>query len=73
MKILYKSLIFIYFYFILLFSGLERVAEELMGRRKWKLYQDILAHSQTNINSTSTIQNNIPVTGLNINIYLKKN
>lgn len=25
------------------FSGLERVAEELMGRRKWKLYQDVLS------------------------------
>lgn len=25
--------------------GLERVAEELMGRRKWKQYQDSLAQS----------------------------
>lgn len=24
-------------------SGLERIAEELMGRRKWHQYQDILA------------------------------
>ena len=24
------------------FAGLERVAEELMGRRKWALYQDAL-------------------------------
>jgi hypothetical protein len=26
-------------------TGLERVAEELMGRRKWKQYQDSLAQS----------------------------
>ncbi|KAJ6638616.1 hypothetical protein Bhyg_11353 [Pseudolycoriella hygida] len=26
----------------------ERVAEELMGRRKWKLYQEVLARSQSN-------------------------
>lgn len=26
-------------------AGLERVAEELMGRRKWKQYQDSLAQS----------------------------
>lgn len=25
------------------FTGLERIAEELMGRRKWHQYQDILA------------------------------
>lgn len=25
------------------FAGLERIAEELMGRRKWHQYQDILA------------------------------
>lgn len=24
-----------------MFAGLERIAEELMGRRKWKLYQDV--------------------------------
>lgn len=27
------------------YPGLERVAEELMGRRKWKQYQDSLTHS----------------------------
>lgn len=26
-----------------MFAGLERIAEELMGRRKWHQYQDILA------------------------------
>lgn len=26
-----------------MFTGLERIAEELMGRRKWHQYQDILA------------------------------
>lgn len=26
-------------------AGLERVAEELMGRRKWALYQDVLSTS----------------------------
>lgn len=25
-----------------MFTGLERIAEELMGRRKWHQYQDIL-------------------------------
>ncbi len=38
-------------------SGFERVAEELMGRRKWKLYQEVLARSQSNsikANSTDT-------------------
>lgn len=29
-------------------AGLERVAEELMGRRKWKLYQDVLTRSTQN-------------------------
>ncbi|XP_059610169.1 mushroom body large-type Kenyon cell-specific protein 1 [Phlebotomus argentipes] len=38
--------------------GLERVAEELMGRRKWKLYQEVLAQSHINTNSTSLAQNN---------------
>uniref|UniRef100_A0A1L8DDD3 Putative mushroom body large-type kenyon cell-specific protein 1 n=1 Tax=Nyssomyia neivai TaxID=330878 RepID=A0A1L8DDD3_9DIPT len=37
---------------------LERVAEELMGRRKWKLYQEVLAQSHINTNSTSLAQNN---------------
>ncbi|XP_055716242.1 mushroom body large-type Kenyon cell-specific protein 1 isoform X2 [Phlebotomus papatasi] len=37
---------------------LERVAEELMGRRKWKLYQEVLAQSHINTNSTSLVQNN---------------
>lgn len=27
-------------------AGLERVAEELMGRRKWALYQDVLTTTQ---------------------------
>lgn len=30
-------------------SGLERVAEELMGRRKWKHYQDVLTRQQLNL------------------------
>lgn len=30
-------------------SGLERVAEELMGRRKWKHYQDQVTRNQFNI------------------------
>lgn len=28
-----------------LISGLERIAEELMGRRKWKLYQESMSRS----------------------------
>lgn len=28
-----------------IFIGLERVAEELMGRRKWKQYQESLTQS----------------------------
>ncbi|XP_037920383.1 mushroom body large-type Kenyon cell-specific protein 1 isoform X2 [Hermetia illucens] len=38
--------------------GLERVAEELMGRRKWKLYQEALARSQINVNAANLVQNN---------------
>ncbi|XP_055643138.1 mushroom body large-type Kenyon cell-specific protein 1 isoform X2 [Toxorhynchites rutilus septentrionalis] len=34
--------------------GLERVAEELMGRRKWKHYQDVLTRQQLNLLDTST-------------------
>jgi hypothetical protein len=29
-------------------TGLERVAEELMGRRKWKQYQESLTQAHTN-------------------------
>lgn len=29
--------------------GLERVAEELMGRRKWKQYQESLAQSHADL------------------------
>lgn len=42
---------------IIFIPGFERVAEELMGRRKWKLYQEVLARSQSNsiqANSTDT-------------------
>lgn len=39
--------------------GLERVAEELMGRRKWKLYQENLARSQLNSNSAAKNLNQI--------------
>ncbi|XP_065079239.1 mushroom body large-type Kenyon cell-specific protein 1 isoform X2 [Ochlerotatus camptorhynchus] len=35
-------------------SGLERVAEELMGRRKWKHYQDVLTRQQLNLLDPST-------------------
>lgn len=38
-----KNILFDLIYFI---TGLERVAEELMGRRKWKLYQDALIPKQ---------------------------
>jgi hypothetical protein len=42
------------------FTGLERVAEELMGRRKWKLYQDILTGKNINAETASaTATNNI--------------
>lgn len=34
--------------FQLVFSGLERVAEELMGRRKWKQYQETLMRTHLN-------------------------
>ncbi|XP_053673921.1 mushroom body large-type Kenyon cell-specific protein 1 [Anopheles nili] len=34
--------------------GLERVAEELMGRRKWKHYQDVLTRQQLNLLDPST-------------------
>lgn len=30
---------------ISLVTGLERIAEELMGRRKWKLYQESMSRS----------------------------
>lgn len=41
-----------------MYIGLERVAEELMGRRKWKLYQEVLARSthQNTVNSTNFLQ-----------------
>lgn len=39
-----------------LLSGLERVAEELMGRRKWKQYQDIIQRSNLNIDATNLTQ-----------------
>ena len=35
--------------YTLLFAGLERVAEELMGRRKWKQYQDTVLKSSLRI------------------------
>nr|XP_029716311.1 protein bunched, class 2/F/G isoform isoform X2 [Aedes albopictus] len=35
-------------------SGLERVAEELMGRRKWKHYQDVLTRQPLNLLDPST-------------------
>lgn len=46
------------FSFNFLTIGLERVAEELMGRRKWKLYQEVLARSthQNTVNSTNFLQ-----------------
>lgn len=31
---------------IIIFAGLERIAEELMGRRKWKLYQECMSRTQ---------------------------
>jgi len=34
---------------VFLIVGLERVAEEFMGRRKWKHYQDQLTRNQLNI------------------------
>lgn len=46
--------------FRIYFLGLERVAEELMGRRKWKLYQEVLARSQLNVNAANLDQNSIP-------------
>lgn len=39
-----------------LIAGLERVAEELMGRRKWKQYQDIIQRSNLNIDATNLTQ-----------------
>lgn len=52
------NLILIFFEFYFLFIGLERVAEELMGRRKWKLYQEVITRSHLN----SNIVNNLPTT-----------
>lgn len=40
-------------------AGLERIAEELMGRRKWKLYQEVLARSHLNSTTTETTLNQI--------------
>lgn len=40
-------------------TGLERIAEELMGRRKWKLYQEVLVRSQSNSNTTVATANQI--------------
>lgn len=33
-------------FFMYLMLGLERIAEELMGRRKWKLYQECMSRNQ---------------------------
>ncbi|GAB0092397.1 hypothetical protein DMENIID0001_073870 [Sergentomyia squamirostris] len=38
-----------------------------MGRRKWKLYQEVLAQSHINTNSTSLAQNNTSTDSLNQN------
>lgn len=40
-------------------TGLERIAEELMGRRKWKLYQEVLVRSHSNSNTTVATANQI--------------
>lgn len=40
-------------------SGLERVAEELMGRRKWKHYQDVLTRQPLNLLDPSTNASNV--------------
>ncbi|XP_031633032.1 mushroom body large-type Kenyon cell-specific protein 1 isoform X2 [Contarinia nasturtii] len=45
--------------------GLERIAEELMGRRKWKLYQEVLVRSHSN--STVNQINNITETDVHCN------
>lgn len=42
----------------MLSTGLERIAEELMGRRKWKLYQEVLVRSHSNSNTTVATANN---------------
>ncbi|XP_062534383.1 mushroom body large-type Kenyon cell-specific protein 1 isoform X2 [Armigeres subalbatus] len=42
------------FYRHMCWRGLERVAEELMGRRKWKHYQDVLTRQQLNLLDPST-------------------
>jgi hypothetical protein len=42
------------FFLSFIIAGLERVAEELMGRRKWKLYQDILTGKNINTETTTT-------------------
>lgn len=47
------------FFFFFSFAGLERIAEELMGRRKWKLYQEVLVRSHSNTNTTLTTANQI--------------
>lgn len=53
------------FIFVLFQPGLERIAEELMGRRKWKLYQEVFVRSHSNSNTTVTDNqiNNITETG----------
>lgn len=61
----------LFFFFFCIFrfhsTGLERIAEELMGRRKWKLYQEVFVRSHSNSNTTVTVTdnqiNNITETG----------
>lgn len=58
--------------FLCSISGLERVAEELMGRRKWKLYQEVLARSHLNSNSTTNLsQVNNTETGNYTHYFIK--
>jgi hypothetical protein len=47
----------IFYYYSII--GLERVAEELMGRRKWKVYQD----SQSHVNATDLLAKQTPSIG----------
>lgn len=48
-------------------SGLERIAEELMGRRKWKLYQESMSR-----NYLQPLNNNVKIPQTNQTDFIKE-
>lgn len=56
MEISWMNSLLTFRFLFFLNAGLERVAEELMGRRKWKQYQDIIQRSNLNIDATNLTQ-----------------